>query len=174
MAHQDDISFIGRALKRFCRGTLLRPRNVGNGTGTILHCHEVSRTYAVCNPGTRVVHGWTVNGVYQSGVADLAAFQYHSVVELNPGELVDPNWRPGQEELFVEDVARPYDYATRTAWNNLVIADRPFRCPVTHNRLLLAPDGLPRVWIRKIHSTPPSSPTSNSSLSNSTGTSHHT
>lgn len=135
MAHQDDISFVGRALKCFCPGTLLLPRNVGNGAGPILHCHEVSRTYSVGNPGTRVVHGWTVNGVYQNGVADLAAFQYHSVVELNPGELVDPNWRPGQEELFVEDVTRPHDYATRTAWNNLAIANRPFRCPATRARL---------------------------------------
>jgi hypothetical protein len=135
MAHQDETSFIRRAIKCFCPGTLVLPRNVGNGTGPILHCHEVSRTYAVRNPGTRVVHGWTANGVYQSAGADLAAFQYHSVVELHPGELVDPNWRPGQEALFIEDLRRPYDYATGTAWNNLVIADRSFRCPVTRARL---------------------------------------
>jgi hypothetical protein len=135
MAREDEISFVGRVLKCFSPGTLRWPRNVGNGTGPILHCHAVSRTYTVRNPGTRVVHGWTINGVYQSGVADLAAFQDHSVVELRPGELVDPNWRPGQEELFVEDVTRPCDYATQIAGNNLVIADRPFRCPVTRARL---------------------------------------
>ncbi len=97
MAYHDDTSFVGRALTCFCPGTLRLPRNVGNGTGPILHCHDVSRTYTVRNPGTRVVHVWTVNGVYRSGYADLAAVQYHSVVELNAGELVDPNWRPGQQ-----------------------------------------------------------------------------
>ncbi len=32
-----------------------------------------------------------------------------TVAEVNLGELVDPNWCPDQEELFAEDVTRPYD-----------------------------------------------------------------
>jgi hypothetical protein len=149
MARPDDILFVERAVKCFCQGRLLLPHNVGDGTAPMLHCHEVSRDYAMRNPGARVVHGWTANGIHRIGRAELALFQYHSVVELNRGELVDPNWCPGQEELFAEDVTRPYDYATRTAWNNLAIADRPFRCPVTGARL---PAWRP-IWRKHYHDT---------------------
>ncbi len=149
MAPAGDILFIERALKCFCPGTLLLPRNVGDGTEPMLHCHEVSRSYAMRNPGARVVHGWTSNGIYRTGSTDLALFQYHSVVEMGPGELVDPNWAPGQEEPFAEDVTRPYDYATRTAWNNLAIADRPSRCPVTRARLR----AWKPIWRKHYHDT---------------------
>ncbi len=131
MGRSGGIPFIERAVTCVSQGRLRLPRNVGDGTGLMLYCHEGSHNFAKRNRGARVADGWTANGTYRIRRAELALFQYDSVVEPSRVELVDPNRRLGQEELFAEDVTRADDDATRTARNSLAIADRPFHRPVS-------------------------------------------
>ena len=125
---------VSRAARLISRAPIRSLRGVGTGYEKTRECHAISRAYAA-GTGGRVVHGFAVGSVQNIGRANVITFTHHSVVRSDAEELIDPNFLPGQTQMFLEDPARSYDYELDLSWNIIAVADRPFRCPATGARL---------------------------------------
>jgi hypothetical protein len=126
--------FLVRAASCVSSQPLAIPRNVGTGFEQPLQCHAISQSHAA-GLGGDVVHGFRITAVDEIGPLRRAHFQFHSLIRTASGDLVDPNFPPGQQAPFVEDPTRTYDYGQSLTWNSLAVANMPFRCPVTETRI---------------------------------------
>ena len=123
-----------RAATVVARAEIVRLKGVGTGFEMPHQCHTISRAFAE-RTGGAVVHGFYLDEIRPLGTGWAVGFIYHSIVRTRSGDLVDPNYLPGRAPRFLEDINRPYDYQTGIGWNNIIVTNRPYRCPITKNRI---------------------------------------
>lgn len=133
MQHNLD-KLVAKAARLISPAPICSLRGVGTGYEKARQCHAISRAYAARTDG-RVVHGFAVESVQNIGRANVITFTHHSVVKSGAGELIDPNFLPGEAPMFLQDPARSYDYELDLSWNTIAVADWSFRCPATGARL---------------------------------------